>query len=160
MPEHIQGIEKLSMKLKTLPNELRVEAEVNMTRRAAMHFARKARKRVPVRMGTLKKSLGVKRISKKGASKIVYVVHHRTGRGAKHDGWYAHLVEFGTTPHIIKATRAKALGRRGQFGIQVEHPGMRAQPYLGKTFDECVDEVIKDSGKQLDKFLEKKAKAA
>lgn len=46
---------------------------------------------------------------------------------------YAAIVELGSGPHIIRATRAKVLANRetGEiFGPVVHHPGTRAQPYL------------------------------
>lgn len=43
---------------------------------------------------------------------------------------YAHLVEFGTKPHIIKAKNGKYLVFNGTFRRQVQHPGAKAQPFF------------------------------
>lgn len=43
---------------------------------------------------------------------------------------YAHLVEFGTAPHVIKAQEGKALGKGGIFGSEVHHPGATAKPFF------------------------------
>lgn len=47
---------------------------------------------------------------------------------------YAHLVEFGSAPHIIKAKHAKALGVDGKLGAQVNHPGAKAQPFFYPSY--------------------------
>lgn len=41
---------------------------------------------------------------------------------------HAHLVEFGTAPHVIESDRA--MGRDGIFGHRVEHPGSPPQPFF------------------------------
>lgn len=43
---------------------------------------------------------------------------------------YAHLVEFGTKAHVIKAKNAKAMGKDGIFGTKVDHPGAEAKPFF------------------------------
>lgn len=43
---------------------------------------------------------------------------------------YAHLVEFGTKPHSIEPKNAKALGPGGKYGVHVDHPGSKAQPFF------------------------------
>lgn len=48
--------------------------------------------------------------------------------------WYAALVEFGTSPHTIRAKNAEALGRDGRFGPVVEHPGSSAQPFFYPSY--------------------------
>lgn len=52
---------------------------------------------------------------------------------------YAHFVEYGTKPHVIRAVRAHVLAntRTGQvFGKEVHHPGTKAQPFLRPALDD------------------------
>lgn len=43
---------------------------------------------------------------------------------------YAHLVEFGTKPHLIKAKNGKYLVFNGTFAKEVQHPGAKAEPFF------------------------------
>lgn len=53
--------------------------------------------------------------------------------------WYAHFLEGGTKPHIIKP--GKRRGKKflfifGRFVKSVNHPGIKAYKYLEDTFDD------------------------
>lgn len=55
--------------------------------------------------------------------------------------YYAHFLEFGTAPHVIKAKNAPALVfRNGSGGItvaeEVMHPGSKRQPHIYNTWRE------------------------
>jgi hypothetical protein len=43
---------------------------------------------------------------------------------------HAHLVEFGTKPHLIKAKNGKVLMFNGAFRKEVHHPGAKPEPYF------------------------------
>lgn len=70
-----------------------------------------------------------------------------TGRGARHNAWYAHLLEFGVAPHDISVSKynkvmVEAVGGRGGgvaysgrvFGVKVRHPGIGGRPFLGPAY--------------------------
>ena len=96
-----------------------------------------AKKRAPVRSGRLQKSI-------KG---FVYSSGNKAyvRAGAKH----AHLVEYGTRPHEIRAGRARKRGRArralllpgGVLRASAQHPGSAAQPFLHPALDENLDRV-------------------
>jgi len=105
---YVKGIPDLKKEFDKIRTELRGDAAAAMAQSCASLFAREARKRVPVDTGNLKKAIGIKRISAKNAVNAEYITHVRSGRNVKNDGWYAHMVEYGTTPHNIKAGSGKA----------------------------------------------------
>lgn len=51
---------------------------------------------------------------------------------------YAKFVHFGTKPYVIKVKKAKALANKSGkvFGKKVNHPGIKANPYLKKATDD------------------------
>lgn len=66
--------------------------------------------------------------------------------------WYAHFVEYGTTPHTIYPKKKKSLrfpGTNGYLGLEVltdvvDHPGITARPFLrpaGDKADMFVDQI-------------------
>lgn len=56
--------------------------------------------------------------------------------------WYAHLVEFGTRPHTIKASGNGAMRFGGVTVREVQHPGTRAQPFMRPTADQKLGEAV------------------
>lgn len=136
--EIVENLEKLGLTVKG--NIIR-----NAMRAGAIVIRDEARKRVPIRTGSLKKAIGVKTAKTRPGSKngpwigIVRIekvafdrnekgkykkVDRRVGRGTKryrrgdiYPRNYDHLVEFGTKPHKI--------GKRGGM-----HPGTPARPYM------------------------------
>jgi len=59
---------------------------------------------------------------------------------------YAAAVEYGTKPHEIRPRFRRALRWpvQGGFGFakKVQHPGTRAQPFLGPALEQKADEVV------------------
>jgi HK97 gp10 family phage protein len=43
---------------------------------------------------------------------------------------HAHLVEFGTKPHLIKSKNGKVLFFNGAYREEVHHPGAKPEPYF------------------------------
>lgn len=95
-------------------------------------IAKEAKRLVPTRTGTLKKSIGVATIPKKHQGAAVSVLA-RKGKNRKYDGWYAHLVEFGT----VNTT---------------------AQPFFRPAFQQKAQEAIETTGKLLGKLVEEEVK--
>jgi len=62
------------------------------------------------------------------------------GIGPSRREWYARLIETGTGAHTVKRKRAKALNI-GQMGFRalMQHPGMKARPFLRPALDENGD---------------------
>jgi HK97 gp10 family phage protein len=92
-----------------------------------------------VQSGQLLKSLTVK----KRAGKSIRVHEHLVGPASANPHYrLAHLIEFGTAPHMI--------------GEKL-HPGARAFPFLRPAFEETQAEVIERFGAEIGPAVEKRA---
>jgi len=126
--EAIAGGRELDAFLQQLP----VKVERNILRAAlragANEFKEEAKMRVPVDEGDLKASIRVTTRTKKGT---VYASLKVGGKRAPH----AHLVEFGTKAHKIKAKKQGALSFNGVAVREVDHPGAQAKPFMRPAAD-------------------------
>ena len=63
--------------------------------------------------------------------------------------WYAHLVEFGTRPHTIRATPGAAL-RFGSVAVQaVRHPGIQGHPFMRPAAQAAFAESVRAVEKKI-----------
>jgi HK97 gp10 family phage protein len=84
--------------------------------------------------GALRDSIRLSsRVGKDGRITASVKVGGMTKKGA--DVYYAHMVEFGTRPHIIKAAKGEALKVGSSFPRVVHHPGAAHQPFMRPAFD-------------------------
>ena len=64
-------------------------------------------------------------------------------RGGQFKGQTAHLQEYGTAPHVIRAKApGGVLAFAGTVTTQVNHPGTAAQPFMRPAYDETKGEVV------------------
>jgi hypothetical protein len=95
-----------------------------------------ARRRVPVRTGALRDSIG------SSVSSNASAVRLEVFATAAH----ARFVHDGTRPHVIRPRRARALrfemGGRAVFAAHVQHPGTKAAPFLAEA---VADELAADN---------------
>jgi HK97 gp10 family phage protein len=147
--------------LQTLP----VKVERNIMRAAlragAAVLREEARNNVPVKDGLLRKSIRVTTGSKNGIVTAAVKTDRRIA-------FYAHMVEYGTKPHLISVNdaerpinwrRTKKLGRVSYFAMKtinrhvlkignhfvgptVAHPGARPSPFMRPAFDEKAPAAI------------------
>lgn len=93
-----------------------------------------AKSNCPVEHGSLRDSI---RVKIKEADNVIVSTIAAGGKIA--DGSYikyAHLVEFsGAAPHIIQAAAGKSLAFAGKEFQSVNHPGMKAKPFLRPALD-------------------------
>lgn len=126
--ETIAGGRELDAFLQQLP----VKVEKNILRAAlragANEFKEAAKQGAPVDEGDLRASIRVTTSTKRGT---VYAKLRVGGKRAPH----AHLVEFGTAAHKIKAKKQHALSFGGTTVREVDHPGARAQPFMRPAAD-------------------------
>lgn len=174
----IQGLKELKRVLKQLPTTLRDEAVLFGTKRGAQAIARIARRRCPKGVGVsslirrgkrkgqmrkvhLRSTIGIKKVRMPGTNVVKYLVYAGKGSARR----YAHLVEFGTKRHTIKAHSIhfiKRLGKpalrlpRGRFVHRVDHPGSRPRPFMRPAFDEghaiAINEVVKGINQKIAKL--------
>lgn len=145
----IKGIDELNQVLAGFDSKFGAQQLDKILRKAAAPMVREA-KRLSSNAdvtGDTTKSIGI--IANRKAGSIT--VGPRRGNGFK--GYHAHLLEYGTAPHIIKAKAAGGLLRwAGGAATQVQHPGSAAQPFMRPAFDatgQAVVESIKDQCREI-----------
>lgn len=116
-----------------------VKLEKNIMRGAlragAVEIRDEVRQRAPVASGDLKKSVRVtSRVQKGRVSASVKVGNTKA--------WYAHFVEFGTRPHVIKAKPGRAMRFGGTTTAQVSHPGIVGRPFIRPGADEATPRAL------------------
>jgi len=106
----VTGLDEVLKKLKKLPEE--------------------AKRLVPVRTGTLKKSIGVV----KRRSKDKNIIRFSVAPLKKKGGWYAHFVEFGTSKMRAKPFMRSAFEKKGEESIKYvkEYMKKRVEKELAK----------------------------
>lgn len=124
--------EKLLDSLKQFPKNIQKNILVGAVRAGAKPLVEAAKDYAPVDKGILKKSIGVNRKKTKDKNQVWFAVSPR--KGGKYDGFYGHMVEFGTSK-------------------------MAAQPFLRPAFESqdnvSIDAATKYMADRIDKEIEK-----
>lgn len=164
----ISGMRELDRALSVLPDKIAQNVLRQAVAAGAGEMKRAAKRRCPRRTGKLAKSIKFKykRIGRGSRSGRVY---YQVGPSEK----YGHLVEFGTSSHVIKPSLSRrikkkargeavseywGLGKDGRFGKKVDHPGGTAKPFLRPAFDEGRSEIIGAMRKRMFKGIEREAR--
>jgi len=146
--EFIRGGRELGQFLQGLP----VKVEKNILRAALRagvnEFKAEIKQNVPVDSGALRSSVKVSVKSKRGT---VYAQVKVGGKKAPH----AHLVEFGTKPHKIRAKKNHALAFGGAVIQEVDHPGAKPHPFVRPAFDSKSQAAIAATGNKIRERLTK-----
>jgi len=111
--------------------------------RACQFAAERAREYAPASTGTLR-------------SEITYevraygdVVEGAIGLPRKAKAFYARWVELGTAGHLVKVRRKRVLSdRETVFGRLLEHPGIRAHPFLRPAVFNHATEILRLIGRR------------
>lgn len=111
----------------------------------AKQVERSAKQYVPVDTGTLRFSIGYRKLG---------VAEYVVGSSAD----YADDVEFGTQPHVITPTNGEFLYFEGKDGHlirkrSVNHPGTPAQPYLRPALAEHQSDLVKNINEAITDLL-------
>lgn len=149
----VEGGKELAKLLRTLPDKVADKLMKNATLAGGRRLAKAIKNKAPVDTGRLRDSIKSKLDR---TSKYTFTVNiGPTGKGR----FYAHLVEFGSAPHVIKSKRKRVLSNGQEiFGKIVKHPGTAAQPFMRPALDESADDVIKHVSKNLGRGIEREAK--
>ena len=110
----VNGLDEVLKKLKKLPEKVQKRVLVGAVRAGAKPIIKEAKRLVPVRTGTLKKSIGVV----KRRSKDKNIIHYTVAPRKKKGGWYAHYVEFGTSKMSAKPFMRPAYEKEGENSIK------------------------------------------
>jgi HK97 gp10 family phage protein len=145
----MKGIDELNQVLAGFDDKFGAQVLDKILRKAAGPLVRES-KRLSSNAdvtGETTKSIGI--IANRKNNSIT--VGPRRGNGFK--GYHAHLLEYGTAPHIIKAKAAGGLLHwAGGAATQVQHPGSAAQPFMRPAFDATgtgIVESIKDQCREI-----------
>lgn len=152
-----KGFDQLDMALKKFPAKLVKKALGKSLKKGANEILKDAKARVPVKTGTLKKSLAVRILPRKAVgNRTVVEIWARKGKKYKNDGWYANLVEFGTQRHIAKAVNKDVLASPDSvFGKEVEIPNVPAKPFMRPALAAKASDAIKTAGNAMAIEIEK-----
>jgi hypothetical protein len=150
----LDGFEALRSRLADFPDRTRRNALRGGARAAAAFLARRLKARL--QGDGLATAAGSVRSKARlyGDDRVVGTVQYggqyTRGRGDKRttkDAWYAHILEWGAKPHVIRpqARRGKkaALQIGGRFVKKVRHPGIRARLYATTTARQDLPEAMR-----------------
>lgn len=135
--------------LERLPARLQRRAIRATLRKAARKWLQRAKRLAPVESGTLRKSLGIKVKSDRRRGLGYAVVGPRRGQKRPVDGRmvdparYAHLVEFGAAPHVIRPRDGGGLSIGEDVVPFVHHPGTKGTRFLTRAYEQAKGEVLR-----------------
>jgi len=118
-----KALARLDRKFERMPRAMIAAARESLEASAG-EITRAQKRLVPERTGALRDAIMFEVSPGETAAVAIFVNYTNAGPKAP----YAHLVEFGTAPHVIESD--KPMGRRGQFGRRVQHPGTDPQPFF------------------------------
>lgn len=133
----VQGIDDAVRRLEAMPRKLQRRVVGKSIRAASKPVQRTAARMAPRLTGLLSKSMMVRIRTRKWKSIAIIGPRNRTVNG-KNPQAYAHVVEGGSEPHVIKPTKTKALKfttKAGDtvFAKMVRHPGIRPRHFMRRT---------------------------
>lgn len=123
----VAGLSELKKMLEGMPANVEKNIMRGAVRKGTKYMETIARNYVPVKTGALKKSI---RTSVRIVNGDVRATLKVGGKGARH----AHLIEFGTKPHLVKSPDG-VLKVFGKFFKSVQHPGSRMRPFMRPALD-------------------------
>jgi HK97 gp10 family phage protein len=142
--QNIKGLADVLNRLSTSPIKMHGALRVGLYVGAQLIEA-EAKSNCPVESGSLRDSI---RTSIKYADQKIIAVVKAGGKvqnGARVG--YAHLIEFtGAAPHVIKSKDGKAISFGGHAYESINHPGMKAKPFLRPALDAKRAEAIAACG--------------
>lgn len=158
----VEGLAELERDLKRIPQAVADKALPRAVLAGAGVIRDEARRLVPKRSGQLAKSIVARKQRRPKGTGVIYAV------GANSKGFYAHMVEFGTAPHWIKAkTGEKVLkigtDKRGRvysrrvnvYSKMVKHPGAAPRPFLRPALDTKHREAVEKMKASLARSIER-----
>ncbi len=154
----IRGAKAMATLLRKLPKRINKKIIRSVLRKAARPIILAAKAKVPKQFRVLEKSMGTNFVKGTPSGKEIIRIGPRHGRKQRNDGWYAHLVEFGTKSHTIKADPLVfSVDGDLRFVNSVTIPSIPAQPFLGPAFAATSSKALEIMGKELGPAIEKEA---
>lgn len=154
----LRGAKQMASLLRKLPKRITKKILKKVLRKAARPVILAAKSKVPKQFRVLQKSIGASFLKTRKPRKEVIKVGPRTGKKAVNNGWYGHLIEFGTKSHTVKADPlAFTVDGDLRFVNEVTIPSIPAQPFLGPAFEISKAKALEIMGKELGPLIEKEA---
>lgn len=154
----IRGLKDLRKQMNRLDTKMKASIARKSLGKGARIFRDEAKRRVPVNTGNLKNSIA-SRITRLGKTNFLAKVGPVKRKGKNKDtgkmqvvadGWYGHLVEFGTDPHLIPRRGSKLLKINGRVVRgPVQHPGTPPRPFLRPAFRAQSGKVLDTVGDEM-----------
>lgn len=132
----VKGLAELKAALAQLPEKIERNVMRGAIRAGLKATAQRAEQNIRSVSGELASSVRVGTKVKNG--QVIGTVTAGVSKKNKRP-YYAHMVEFGTQAHIIKARRGKLLA----IGVaKVEHPGAKPRPFMRPALDATQAQVV------------------
>jgi HK97 gp10 family phage protein len=126
--QNIAGGRELAELLQTLPVKMEKNIMRGALRAGAAVLREEVKRNAPVATGALRDSVRISTRARKGQVSASVKVGNSIA-------WYAHLIEFGTRPHVITAKPGSALNVNGTEVKKVKHPGIVGRPFIRPAVD-------------------------
>lgn len=130
-----KGQKELLKALEQFPTNVQRNVLTGAIRAGAKPLVASVKANVPKKTGNLKKSIGIIKRKSKDKSKVRFSVTAR--KGGKNDGFYAHLLEFGTSKMAAIPMFRPAYESQGRESIEA------AKDYLAKRIDKEIAKAKK-----------------
>ncbi|MFY4862412.1 HK97-gp10 family putative phage morphogenesis protein [Aliarcobacter butzleri] len=126
---------KLLESLKQFPQNIQNNILVGAVRAGAKPLVDAAKANVPVDTANLKRSIGINRKKTKDKSQVWFTVSPR--KGGKNDGFYGHMVEFGTSKMAAQPFMRPAFESQDKQSIEA------VKEYMALRIDKEVEKARK-----------------
>lgn len=134
----IKGLDEITRVMREFPDKIKVNVVRGGARAGAKVIAAEAKQSLGAhkRTGALQQSV---RIATR--SRGDYVTG--TVKVGNKRAWYAHLVEFATSAHLIKPSKKRALSLPGGRAVSViHHPGTPERPFLRPALEKKAHQAL------------------
>lgn len=121
----MKGLKQLEENLRRLRSDVAAKWVNGGLLAGTKVIAVRARGNVPVKSGLLKQSIRTRRGKKTDDNKRDYFVVAGSRKAGGGGAYYAHIVERGAKPHIIKGKGGGMLYFGGHYARSVKHPGVK-----------------------------------
>lgn len=124
---------KLLKALAQFPQNIQKNVLTGAIRAGCKPILDEAKRNVPIDSGNLKKSMGIIKRKSKDKTKVRFSVTPR--RKGKYDGYYAHMIEFGTSKQVAQPFMRPAFENQDNQSIEA------SKEYLAKRIDKEVEKA-------------------
>lgn len=165
---NVKGLDLLQKELNNLPAKMEKNVMRGALRAGANAVRNQAKLNAPVgkpsgegsriykgHAGALRDSIRVT-TKAKGFGVTASVVAGGKNKKTGADTFYAHMVEYGTAPHIIKAKSGRKLSFGGGFASSISHPGAAPRPFMRPALDSKHKAAVLAVGNYIKKRLSTK----